>query len=245
MPSRHDKPMPHWSLQTEGPIGQGSVKSQGKALGMPRIKAAVCTEFGAPLSIEELDLRAPLAGEIEVTLEAVAICHSDISYAEGAWSGPLPAVYGHEAAGKISAVGPGVNNLRVGDDVVAIGNALALGDEPSVTKGIVSAKNRSIGDGEIELHHLPEADELAVAETRRRARELQARVGPGGWLPVLDVQLLGGERRDLGVLEPALPAALELRAADGTPLPEERVVGSLWRTGAIEALIDAEHAPGA
>ena len=101
---------------------------------MPRIKAAVCTEFGAPLSIEELDLRAPLAGEIEVTLEAVAICHSDISYAEGAWSGPLPAVYGHEAAGKISAVGPGVNNLRVGDDVV-VTLILACGTCPTCASG--------------------------------------------------------------------------------------------------------------
>jgi len=49
-------------------------------------------------------------------------------------------------------------NLRVGDDVVAIGNALALGDEPSVTKGIVSAKNRSITDGEISLGHLIQTD---------------------------------------------------------------------------------------
>lgn len=49
-------------------------------------------------------------------------------------------------------------DLRVGDDVVAIGNALALGDEPSVTKGIVSAKNRSITDGEISLAHLIQTD---------------------------------------------------------------------------------------
>jgi putative serine protease PepD len=49
-------------------------------------------------------------------------------------------------------------NLRVGDDVVAIGNALALGDDPSVTKGIVSAKNRSISEGEISLTHLIQTD---------------------------------------------------------------------------------------
>ena len=79
---------------------------------MPRIRAAVCTAFDQPLAIEDLDLRAPLAGEVEVTLEAVAICHSDISYAEGAWGGDLPAVYGHEAAGRISATGPGVTALH-------------------------------------------------------------------------------------------------------------------------------------
>ena len=85
---------------------------------MALIKAAVCHEFGKPLTIEDVELRAPLAGEVEVTLAAVAICHSDISYADGAWGGSLPAVYGHEAAGLITAVGQGVNGYSVGDQVV-------------------------------------------------------------------------------------------------------------------------------
>ena len=85
---------------------------------MQQITAAVCHEFGAPLKLEEIILRAPEAGEIEVKLDAVAICHSDISFAEGAWGGSLPAVYGHEAAGKVSAVGSGVNGIAVGDSVV-------------------------------------------------------------------------------------------------------------------------------
>ena len=85
---------------------------------MQTIKAAVCHAFGDPLSIEEVHLRAPGMGEIEVDLHAVAICHSDISYAEGAWGGSLPAVYGHEAAGLISAVGDGVTGLALGDPVV-------------------------------------------------------------------------------------------------------------------------------
>lgn len=85
---------------------------------MTRIKAAVLRDFGTPLQIEELTLRAPGAGEIEVTLEAVAICHSDISFADGGWGGVLPAVYGHEAAGRVSAVGAGVDQLAPGDFVV-------------------------------------------------------------------------------------------------------------------------------
>lgn len=85
---------------------------------MTAIKAAVCHKFGEPLSIETVELRAPELGEVEVTLEAVAICHSDISYAEGAWGGSLPAVYGHEASGKVSAVGIGVTDFAVGDDVL-------------------------------------------------------------------------------------------------------------------------------
>lgn len=85
---------------------------------MQTIKAAVCHKFGAPLKIEDIQLRAPDLGEVEVTLDAVAICHSDISYADGAWGGSLPAVYGHEAAGIISAVGEGVRGLSAGDSVV-------------------------------------------------------------------------------------------------------------------------------
>lgn len=66
---------------------------------MQSIKAAVCHEFGAPLVIENINLADTAHGEVEVTLDAVAICHSDISFADGAWGGHLPAVYGHEAAG--------------------------------------------------------------------------------------------------------------------------------------------------
>lgn len=85
---------------------------------MTKIKAAVCYAFGEDLRIQDLDLRAPGPGEIEVTLDAVAICHSDISFADGAWGGTLPAVYGHEASGKVTALGQGVSSLKTGDSVV-------------------------------------------------------------------------------------------------------------------------------
>lgn len=85
---------------------------------MPQIKAAVCREFGAPLTIETVTLAAPAAGEVEVTLKACAICHSDISYIDGGWGGTLPAVYGHEAAGHVTAVGDGVRGIALGDAVV-------------------------------------------------------------------------------------------------------------------------------
>ncbi|QOL81505.1 zinc-binding dehydrogenase [Pseudooceanicola spongiae] len=84
---------------------------------MQKIKAALCREYGAPLTIEEVMLRAPQMGEVEVTLEAVAICHSDISFWQGGFGGHLPAVYGHEAAGRVSALGEGVHGLSIGDPV--------------------------------------------------------------------------------------------------------------------------------
>ncbi|MEM6887292.1 MAG: Zn-dependent alcohol dehydrogenase [Pseudomonadota bacterium] len=85
---------------------------------MKTIKAAVCRSFGAPLQVEDIQIREPIGGEIAVDVDAVAICHSDISFADGAWGGDLPAVYGHEAAGRITAVGPGVRGLKIGDSVV-------------------------------------------------------------------------------------------------------------------------------
>jgi Zn-dependent alcohol dehydrogenase len=60
----------------------------------------------------------PGLGQIAVRIEARAICHSDIAYPAGAWGGPLPAVYGHEAAGRVTAVGPGVRGVEAGDRVL-------------------------------------------------------------------------------------------------------------------------------
>lgn len=85
---------------------------------MARIKAAVCHAFGDPFQIEDIEIRAPQGAEVEVTLAACAICHSDITYAEGHWGGSLPAVYGHEAAGTVTATGPNARDVAVGDRVV-------------------------------------------------------------------------------------------------------------------------------
>ncbi|MGB0968704.1 MAG: zinc-binding dehydrogenase, partial [Halocynthiibacter sp.] len=71
-----------------------------------------------PLVIEDVELRAPEAGEVEVTLDACAICHSDISFMDGGWGGELPAIYGHEAAGTITAMGAGVKGYTMGDKVL-------------------------------------------------------------------------------------------------------------------------------
>ncbi|MGY6635036.1 MAG: zinc-binding dehydrogenase [Alkalilacustris sp.] len=85
---------------------------------MPSIKAAVCRAFDAPLSIEDVALRPPGPEEVEIAIEAVAICHSDISYAEGAWGGDLPVVLGHEAAGRIVGLGAGVRGWAEGQRVI-------------------------------------------------------------------------------------------------------------------------------
>lgn len=73
------------------------------------IRAAVCREFGAPLSVERLRLSPPRAGQVRIRLSACAICHSDIIYMDGGWGGTPPIVFGHEAAGVVVSAGAGVS----------------------------------------------------------------------------------------------------------------------------------------
>ena len=85
---------------------------------MQSIRAAVCHAFGEPLTIETVHLAAPTGRAVEITLEACAICHSDITYIDGHWGGTLPAIYGHEAAGEITAIGPDTKGYKIGDRVI-------------------------------------------------------------------------------------------------------------------------------
>lgn len=82
------------------------------------MKAAVCYEFGKPLVVEEVELDPPQMGEVKLKIAACAICHSDIHCIRGEWGGETPVVAGHEAAGIITEVGPGVLNVQTGDQVV-------------------------------------------------------------------------------------------------------------------------------
>ena len=113
---------------------------------MPTIKAAVCHTFGAPLTVEDVTLSAPQLGEVEVTLKACAICHSDISFIDGGWGGTLPAVYGHEAAGFVSALGDGVRGVAM-DDPVVVTLIRACGVCPSCAGGKPVACETSFEDG--------------------------------------------------------------------------------------------------
>lgn len=83
-----------------------------------KTKAAVLYEVGAPLQVEELELAAPKAGEVLIKMVASGICHSDYSFRYGVLETALPVVLGHEGAGIVQEVGPGVTNVAVGDHVV-------------------------------------------------------------------------------------------------------------------------------
>ena len=83
------------------------------------MRASVLFEQGKPLSVEELELEAPRAGEVCVRMTASGVCHSCLHAADGSWKGvPVPIVLGDEGAGVVEAVGPGVAELAVGDHVV-------------------------------------------------------------------------------------------------------------------------------
>lgn len=73
-----------------------------------------------PLVIETLDLDGPQANEVLVEIRAAGLCHSDLSTIEGIRTRPLPTVLGHEAAGIVREVGPGVTDLKEGDHVVLV-----------------------------------------------------------------------------------------------------------------------------
>jgi propanol-preferring alcohol dehydrogenase len=83
------------------------------------MKAAVVRELGKPLTIEEIAIPEPLAGEVLVKIRASGVCHTDLHAAEGDW--PVkptpPFVPGHEGAGVVAKVGPGVKDLKEGDPV--------------------------------------------------------------------------------------------------------------------------------
>ena len=86
-----------------------------------RVRAAVLEEFGQPLEVQELELDEPRDGEVLVRLEACGVCHTDMYTASGIDpSGYSPTVLGHEGAGVVERVGPGVSLLEPGDHVVTL-----------------------------------------------------------------------------------------------------------------------------
>jgi S-(hydroxymethyl)glutathione dehydrogenase/alcohol dehydrogenase len=81
------------------------------------IRAAVLRTGGRPTTIEEVTVAEPRAGEVRVRILASGVCHSDLHVRDGEWPRPTPIVMGHEGAGVVDAVGPGVRSLTIGQPV--------------------------------------------------------------------------------------------------------------------------------
>ncbi len=86
-----------------------------------KTRAAVAYEAGKPLVIEEVELEGPKAGEVLVELKATGVCHTDEFTRSGADpEGLFPVIFGHEGAGVVVDVGPGVTGLARGDHVIPL-----------------------------------------------------------------------------------------------------------------------------
>jgi S-(hydroxymethyl)glutathione dehydrogenase / alcohol dehydrogenase len=112
------------------------------------VRAAVLDRFGEPLTVEELELDAPGAGEVLVRMTASGVCRSDLHRADGDWGGSGPLVLGHEGAGIVEAVGPGVETPSVGDHVAlnwfypCLACASCRRGEPWTCSGTLSLRNQ-------------------------------------------------------------------------------------------------------
>jgi NDMA-dependent alcohol dehydrogenase len=83
-----------------------------------KTQAAVLVEVGKPWEVREIDVREPEAGEVLIRYVAAGLCHSDMHLMTGDLPVPLPYIGGHEGAGIIEKVGPGVSRVKAGDHVV-------------------------------------------------------------------------------------------------------------------------------
>src|SRR5438034_4359003 len=85
------------------------------------VRAAVAQKAGVPLTIETVQLAGPKAGEVLIEIMATGVCHTDeFTRSGGDPEGLFPAILGHEGAGIVRELGPGVTTLAVGDHVIPL-----------------------------------------------------------------------------------------------------------------------------
>jgi S-(hydroxymethyl)glutathione dehydrogenase/alcohol dehydrogenase len=137
-----------------------------------KTKAAVLRELHSPWSVEEIELDPPKAGEVLVKIHASGMCHSDEHLRTGDLEGataPLPLIGGHEGAGVVLEVGPGVFSVAPGDHVV-FGFVPACGKCPSCAGGHsnlcdlgnITATGLQLSDGTAR-HHSADGTDLHLA----------------------------------------------------------------------------------
>jgi S-(hydroxymethyl)glutathione dehydrogenase/alcohol dehydrogenase len=110
------------------------------------VKAAVMRAWKAPLAIEDVDIDEPGPREVLVRTVASGVCHSDLHVLEGSFPMPPPAVLGHEPAGIVEKVGPGVGHVKPGDPVIGCLSAFCgscsycLSGRPNLCGGEATAR---------------------------------------------------------------------------------------------------------
>lgn len=110
-----------------------------------KTKAAILTELNTDWKIDEVELGDPVFGEVQVRLAASGLCHSDAHIVNGSSPIPiLPVLGGHEGAGVVTKVGPGVADLEEGDHVV-LAFIPACGTCPSCARGLQNLCDKGAG----------------------------------------------------------------------------------------------------
>ena len=175
-----------------------------------RTRAAVLSALGAtspyagsrPLLVEELELDPPGPGEVLVRIKAAGLCHSDLSVINGDRPRPVPMALGHEAAGIVEELGPGVDDLARGDHVVCVfvpscghcepcaAGRPALCEPGAAANGagtlLSGARRLRRPDGSPVHHHLGVS---AFAEHATVSRRSLVRIDPE--LPLVEAALFG------------------------------------------------------
>ncbi len=174
-----------------------------------RIRAAVLNQMGAakpyakskPLSVETVELDEPGYGEVLIRIAAAGLCHSDLSVINGDRPRPTPMVLGHEAAGVVEKLGPGVEDLKKGDHVVMVfvpscGHCLPCAEgrpalcEPAAatnTAGTLASGQRRLKRNGTPVHH--HMGVSAFAEYAVMSRRSLIKIDPE--LPLEEAALFG------------------------------------------------------
>jgi S-(hydroxymethyl)glutathione dehydrogenase/alcohol dehydrogenase len=182
------------------------------------MRAAVLREQPGELFIEDLRVDQPGEGEVLIDVAAAGLCHSDLHFMQAKFKTRLPAVLGHESAGIVREVGPGVRHVQPGDHVVAC-TSVFCGECPSCLSGapyLCSDPNRV-----------------------SRGRDAGPRVSRDDGTAVEQFARLGGFAEQMLVSERAV-----VKIPDDIPLDRAALVGCAVLTGTGAVFRTAQIEPG-
>lgn len=164
------------------------------------MRAAVLYEHNAPLVIEEVEVQPPKSGEVLVRMAASGVCHSDLHMIRGVHPSPLPAIPGHEGAGVVEEVGPGVTNVEPGDHVALswlpyCGHCrMCASGRPNICENVAWSEIGTMSDGTVRfakggvpIHHFIATS--SFAELSVVPAQAAIRVDPS--LPLTELSLMG------------------------------------------------------